>query len=422
LGKRAAGLSAAKVKTAPPGRYGDGDGLYLFVRKPESAFWVFRFTRAGKMREMGLGRARGQNAVTLAQARDKAALLHRVVRDGGDPLADKEAAEAAKLADEQTRAILAVSFRDAADAYIAAHEAAWSNPKHRLQWSSTLDTYVHPHFGDVPVSEVTTAHVLAALEPIWQTKPETAVRVRGRIEAVLTAATVRGQRSGQNPAQWKGHLAEILPTRASVSAVEHHAALPYAEIGAFMADLRSQRGVAARALEFAILTAARSGEAMGARWGEIDLNANVWTIPAGRMKAGKEHRVPLSVPALTLLRQMGEIREGNDPQSYVFPGAIHSKPLSPMAFTMLLRRMKRADLTAHGFRSSFRDWASEQTSMAREVAEAALAHAIGDRVEAAYRRGDLFEKRRKMMDAWGGYCAKPRPAGGSVVQMKAKEA
>ena len=422
MGRRAVSLTAAKVKTAEPGRYGDGDGLYLFVRSMESAFWVFRYTRAGRMREMGLGRARGQNAVTLAEARDKAGALYRTVRDGRDPLAEREAAQAAKQAEAQTKAILAVSFRDAADAYIAAHDAAWRNPKHRAQWASTLDTYVHPHFGDVPVCDVTTAHVMAALEPIWHAKPETAARVRGRIEAVLTAATVRGQRQGQNPALWKGHLAELLPTHASVAAVEHHPALPYPEAGAFMGLLRAQRGSGARALEFAILTAARSGEVLGARWHEIDMEAEVWTVPAARMKAQREHRVPLSGPAMALLRQMAALREGSDPLAHVFPGGRDKRPLSAMAMTMTLRRMKRADLTAHGFRSTFRDWAAEQTGIPREVAEAALAHAIGDKVEAAYRRGDLFEKRRRLMQAWGSYCGRPRPAGGKVVDMHAATA
>jgi integrase len=416
MGKRITPLTAAKVRTAQEGRYGDGDGLYLLVRGRESAFWLFRYVRAGKMREMGLGRARGTNAVALAEARDKAGDLFRKVRAGIDPLAEREAAAAAQKAEAQTRAILSVTFREAADAYLAAHDAAWSNPKHRAQWASTLDTYVHPHFGDVPAADVTTAHVLAALEPIWATKPETAARVRGRIEAVLTAATVRGQRSGPNPAQWKGHLAELLPSRASVAGVEHHAALPWAEVGTFMALLRAQKGTAALALEFAILTAARSGEVLGARWGEIDMAAKLWTVPAERMKAGREHRVPLSAPALAVLRQMAELRPGHDKLAFVFPGAIASKPLSAMAMTMTLRRMKRTDVTPHGFRSTFRDWAADQTTMPREVAEAALAHVIGDKVEAAYRRGDLFEKRRRLMDGWAGYCARPR-APASVVQL-----
>jgi integrase len=417
MGKRAAGLTAAKVRTANPGRYGDGDGLYLFVRNPDSAFWVFRYVRAGKMREMGLGRARGQNAVTLAQARDKAGDLFRTVRAGLDPLAERDAEAVAAKAEEQHRAILSVTFREAADSYIAAHEAAWANPKHRAQWSSSLDTYVHPHFGDVPVGEVTTTHVLAAIEPIWNTKPETAARIRGRIEAVLTAATVRGQRTGQNPAQWKGHLAELLPTRASVASVEHHPALPWSEIGSFMATLRAQKGVGARALEFTILTAARSGEVLGARWCEIDLAAKVWTVPAARMKAGKEHKVPLSAPAMALLRQMAELRGADPAATYVFPGATSAKPLSVMAMTMTLRRMKRADVTVHGFRSTFRDWTADQTTVQREVAEAALAHAVGDKVEAAYRRGNLFDKRTKLMEAWGGFCAQPRPITGAVTMV-----
>jgi integrase len=420
MGRRAAGLTAAEVRTKGLGRYGDGDGLYLFVRSKEAAFWTFRYVRAGKMREMGLGRARGKNAVTLAAARDQAGELFRKVRAGVDPLAEREAEAVAEKAQEQHKAILAVTFREAADAYIASHEAAWANPKHRAQWGSTLDAYVHPHFGDVPVGEVAVSHVLAAIEPIWRTKPETAARVRGRIEAVLTAATVRGQRAGQNPAQWKGHLAELLPPRATVGTKEHHAALPWAEVGAFIADLRAQRGVGARALEFAILTAARTGEALGARWSEIDMDAKAWTVPAVRMKAGKEHRVPLSAPAMALLRQMAEAREDHDPKAFVFPGAGVKAPLSIMAMTMVLRRMKRADITVHGFRSTFRDWTADQTTVQREVAEAALAHTLGDKVEAAYRRGDLFDKRTKLMEAWGGFCGRVR-ASGSVVQMRRAE-
>lgn len=404
--RRAAGLSAAKVRTATPGRYGDGDGLYLLVRTPETAFWVFRFTRAGRLREAGLGRARGANAVALAEARDRARELHRMVRAGRDPLADRAAAEAKAKADAQHVAVKAVTFRSAADFYLASHAASWRNAKHRAQWGSTLETYAHPHLGDVPTADVATGHVLAALEPIWRVKPETAARLRGRIEAVLDYARARGWREGENPAAWRGHLCELLPSRAKIAPTGHHAALPWKEAGAFLTALRAQPGIGARALELAILTAARSGEVLGATWGELDLGAKVWTVPGSRMKGGREHRVPLSAPVLAVLAAMAKLQGGSEPAAHVFPGGNPGKPLSAMAMTMVLRRMKRADVTVHGFRSTFRDWTAEQTDVAREVAEAALAHANGDKVEAAYLRSDFFEKRRKLMEVWARYCGR----------------
>jgi integrase len=400
MGVRAAGLTAIKVKTAPPGRYGDGDGLYLFVRSPESAFWVFRYTRAGKMREMGLGRARGRNAVPLVDARDKGGELHKLVRAGRDPLADRDAAaDAAKVqAAEVVRR--AITFREVAEEYLAANGAGWRNPKHRAQWGSTLTTYAYPTLGSLPVADVTTQHVLDALKPIWTVKPETAARVRGRIETVLTAATVKGLRTGQNPAAWKGHLAELLPARGKVAPVVHHAALPWKDMPTFFLRLQAADGLGARALEFAILTAARTGEVLGATWAEFDLDAAVWTVAADRMKGHREHRVALSTVAVQLLRKLATIRRGE----FVFTGQVATKPLSNMALLMTLRRMKRADLTAHGMRSTFRDWVAEATDYQGELAEAALAHVVGDKTEAAYRRGDLFEKRRAMMEAWAGFC------------------
>ena len=298
-----------------------------------------------------------------------------------------------------------MTFDGCAKAYIAAHEAAWRNPKHRQQWTNTLATYVSPVIGQLPVAAVDTGLVLKVVEPIWSKKPETASRVRGRIEVVLDWAKVRGYRDGENPARWRGHLDHLLPAKSKVRKVEHHAALPYAQVGAFMVGLREQPGIGARALEFLILTATRTGETLGAIWNEVDIAARLWTIPAARMKAGKDHRVPLSDAALTVLKQMHAIRHSD----YVFPGGRDRRPLSEMALLMLLRRMERGNVTAHGFRSTFRDWAAERTSSPREVAEAALAHAIPDAVEAAYRRGDLFDKRRKLMAAWAEYCAK-RPA------------
>ncbi len=396
-------LTALRVKTAKPGRYGDGGKLYLLVRSAEAAWWVFRYTAAGKMREIGLGPARGQNAVTLARARDKAAELYRMVEDGLDPLAVREAEVEAKAAEAKASARRAITFRDVAIDYIAAQAPGWDNPKHKAQWGSTLEAYAFPHLGDLPIAEVTTDHVLAVLQPIWHAKPETATRLRGRIESVLTAATVKGLRASDNPARWRGHLAELLPARSKVAPVKHHTALPFAELPAFFLRLQAADGLGARALEMAILTAGRTNEVLGAVWAEIDLDAALWTIPPARMKARREHRVPLSAPAVALLHKLATIRTGK----HVFAGQRDGKALSNMALLMTLRRMKRADLTAHGFRSTFRDWAAETTAFPSEVVEMALAHAVGSRVEAAYRRGDLFEKRRKLMNDWGAFCTEP---------------
>lgn len=401
--RRAKGLTALSLKVSKPGRYGDGNGLYLLVRSAEARFWVFRYTRDGRMREMGLGRAGVERgAVTLAEARDKAAVLHALVRNGTDPLAQRETEVAAKKAAAQVAAIKAITFHTAADQYIAAHEPGWRNAKHAQQWRNTLATYAHPIFGDVPVGTIETSHVLAALEPIWREKPETAVRLRGRIESILDYARARGWRAGENPARWRGHLSQTLPPRSKIAPVQHHPALPWKEMGTFLTQLRQERGVAARALEFAILTAARSGEVRGARWKEVNLREKTWTIPATRMKAGKEHRVPLSDAAIKLLRDISADATPKPDASIFKP--TRSEKLSEMALTMVLRRMNRADLTVHGFRSSFRDWVSEATAYAREVAEAALAHTLDDKVEAAYRRGDLFEKRRDLMREWSAYC------------------
>jgi integrase len=370
------------------------------------------------MREMGLGRAGADDAaVTLAEARDKAADLHKLVRAGIDPLEKREVDAAAAAAEAQQAAVRAISFRTVTERYLEAHEKTWRNRKHRAQWRNTLDTYAHPHFGDLPVGDVGTEHVLSALEPIWRAKPETATRVRGRIESVLDYAKAREWRDGENPARWRGHLANLLPARGKFAPVEHHAALPWPEIGAFVPVLRAQAGVAAKALEFAILTAARSGEVLGARWGEVDLAAKVWAVPAARMKAGREHRVPLTEAALAVLTEMAKLRIADSPEAFVFPGAQANRPLSIMAMTMALRRMKRGDLTVHGFRSTFRDWVGEATGSPREVAEAALAHALADKTEAAYARGDLFAKRRRLMDDWAKFCALP-PRTGNVQALR----
>ncbi len=403
-------LSVARIKTlTKPGRYGDGDGLWLQVRNSDARSWLFRYTRDGRARAMGLGE---YPVIGLAEARDAALAARRHLANGIDPLAAREAGRAAK----RQEAVAGISFRAVAELYIKAHSPTWRNEKHRAQWGSTLTAYAYPHFGDKPVAAIGTGDVMAALDRLWHEKPETAARLRGRIETVLDYAGTREWRRGENPARWRGHLQNLLPARAKVRAVEHHAALPWAETAAFVAALRGREGVAARALEFAVLTAARSGEVRGATWGEIDLQAAVWSIPSGRMKAGKEHRVPLSDAALTLLRGM---RNGSpDPASLVFPGAAGTKPLSDMSLTSVLRRMERADLTAHGFRSTFRDWASERTAYEPHVVEKALAHAIGSKVEAAYRRGDLFDKRRRLMADWAAFCEGNDVSAATVVPIR----
>jgi len=344
---------------------------------------------------------------SLAEAREKALAARRLVAEGNDPIEARRADRLAKAPDTAK----AMTFRQCAEAYIRAHGSGWRNSKHAAQWTATLATYAYPYFGDLPVQEVDVGLVMKAVEPSWSTKPETASRVRGRIESVLDWATVRQYRTGENPARWRGHLEALLPKKTKVRAVEHHAALAYEEISGFLAELRRQEGVAARALEFAILTVARTGEVLGARWDEIDIANQLWTIPANRMKAGKEHRVPLSDAALAIVGTMQESRASD----YVFPGAAAGRPLSNMAFLMLLRRMKRDDLTAHGFRSTFSDWCAERTAFPAEVREMALAHAVGDK-EAACRRGDLFEKRRQLAEAWAKFCsAAPAASGGEVV-------
>ena len=356
---------------------------------------------------MGLGGAGGPGSVPLAEARARALDLRRLVRAGIDPIAQRKSVANEDAARVQASSMRAITFKTVAAAYINANEAGWRNEKHRSQWRSTLETYAYPHIGDVPVSDVATSHVMAALEPIWKTKAETAARVRGRIEAVLDYARAREWRTGENPARWRGHIANLLPARSKMSRVVHHPALPWREAGTFMLTLRSRDAVAARALEFTILTAARTGEVLGARWSEIDRTEALWTVPGSRMKAGREHRVPLSAAALTVLDEVASLRPENDDagNAIVFPGAKAGRPMSQMAMLMLLRRMERADLTAHGFRSTFRDWCAEATDYPNEMAELALAHTLGDKVEAAYRRGDMMERRRRMMHDWAIFCA-----------------
>jgi integrase len=403
---RTAKLSAVEVtKAKGPAALHDGGGLYLRVSAAGAKSWVFRFQLDGKRRDMGLGPFPD---ISLSDARVKATGHRRLRHEGIDPLDAKAAQrQAQRVSDAKGR-----TFRECAVEFIEKNRPGWRNAKHAAQWTATLATYVYPTLGELPVSAIDAGLVVQVLDPIWADKPETASRVRGRIEAVLDAATVRGFRQGPNPAQWKGNLAHILPARGKVRRVEHHAALPIDDMSEFLGALRGREGMAARALEFAILTAARTGEVLGARWGEIDLDAKIWTVPAGRMKAGREHRVPLSGAALAVLetvRPLALMCDGKpDPVAPVFPGPRRALPMSNMVMLMVLRRMKRGDLTAHGFRSTFSDWAAERTGYPREVVEMTLAHAVENKVEAAYRRGDLFEKRRLLGEEWARFCAESK--------------
>jgi integrase len=390
-------LTALKLKTLiTPGRYGDGAGLWMQVRDAEHRSWLFRYTGSGKQRQMGLGPFPD---VSLAEARAAAQRCRAAVRQGQDPIDERR-----KTQDATRNTSKAMTFRQVADRYLAAHEAAWRNEKHRYQWRATLDLACG-QIGSMPIAVVATGDVMRVLEPIWRQKPETASRLRGRIESVLDYAAARSWRAGENPARWRGHLAKLLPPPSKITSVQHHAALPWSEISTFMAELRDEDGVAARALEFTILTAARTGETIGATWSEINLKVGVWTVPAARMKAGREHRVPLSDAALNILNALKQWRDDHA-GGWVFPGGHTGRPLSNMSMIMLLRRMSRPDLTVHGFRSTFRDWSAEATNYPREVAEQALAHALADKVEAAYRRSDLFEKRRRLMDDWSMVCTR----------------
>jgi integrase len=396
------------------GRYGDGAGLYLLVRSRHAKFWLFRYTRSGRMREMGLGPARGRTAVSLSAARAKARELHAAVREGRDPLNERDSEAKKAKADAAKAEAAAMTFGNVADMYLAAHEQSWRNPKHRQQWHNTLRDYVLPAIGDLPVGSVDTGAVVKIIEPLWREKTETASRVRGRIESILDYAKARGWREGENPARWRGHLDQLLPRRNRVQRVAHHAALPWREIGAFMQRLRQNSSLGARCLEFLILTACRSGEVRGARWKEIDFAHKVWTIPAERMKAGREQRVPLSKPAMALLSAMGELGTNG----FVFPGLKNASSLSDVALANAVDVAGGNCATVHGFRSTFREWCAETTKYPRELAEAALAHALRDKVEAAYQRGDLLEKRRRLMADWAVFCGKPMVAG-EVVPMRA---
>lgn len=380
--------------------------MVLQISKWGTKSWAFRYRRivAGRLRDRHLGLG-AVDTLSLADARERARECRRLLLDGRDPIEERRA----ERRRQQFETARGVTFKSCAEQYIAAKSAEWRNAKHRDQWNSTLAAYAYPELGEIDVAAINMALVLKCLEPIWNRKPETAKRVRGRIESVLDWAAVRGFRAGDNPARWRGHLDKLLPAPGRVRAVKHHAAMPYSELAQFMSELRDRQDVAAQALELTVLTALRTGEVIGARPSEIDLAAKVWTVPGERMKGRREHRVPLSTRALDIL---GALPEGE----FLFPGR-GGRPLSNMAMLKTLERMGR-DVTVHGFRSTFRDWAAETTGFPNHVVEMALAHVIGDKVEAAYRRGDLFEKRRRLMDEWALYCARPGLGGGAVVPMR----
>ncbi len=399
MGKAVKKFSARAVATiAQPGRHSDGDGLYINVTRSGARSWLFMWKKDGKRREMGLGSA---GSVSLARARELASECRAQVAAGLDPIEARDAA--AEIKPEKP------TFGAIADALIAAKESEWRNEKHRAQWRVSLMEFAAP-LRSRPIDEIDTAEVLAVLTPLWQTRPETASRLRGRIEAVLDAAKAQGHRSGDNPAAWRGHLSHLLPKRGKLTR-GHHAAMAYRDVPAFIAQLRECNVIAAMALEFCILTATRSGEIYGARWSEIDVEAKVWTLPAARMKAAREHRVPLSARALAILEKLGDAKTSD----YVFPSPRGRKPLSHVSMAKVMHRLQIDGVTVHGFRSAFRDWCGEATSFPRELAEAALAHVAGDATERAYRRGDALEKRRGLMEAWASFC-EPR-AGSKVVPM-----
>lgn len=404
MGRQQQRLSALQVsKLTKPGLYGDGGGLTLQITTGGAKSWLFRYMVAGKAYGMGLGPT---HTVTLAEARHKALAARKQLLEGINPLtAKKQEQIAAKLVDAKM-----MTFDECAESYIATHKASWKNAKHADQWTNTIKTYASPKFGKFPVAQVDTGLIVKCLSPIWEEKNETANRLRGRIESVLDWATTSGYRSGENPARWKGHLENLLATISKVSRTKHHPSLPWQRMPEFMLALRTREGIAARAVEFAILTASRSGEVRGARWTEFNMDSKIWTIPAERMKAKREHEVPLSDAGITLLKSI--TRNGE----FVFAGT-KEQQLSDMALTAVIRRMNGNDqpiwidtngegVTVHGFRSSFRMWVAETTSYPREVAEHALAHQLPDAVERAYQRGTLFAKRAALMSEWAGYCEK----------------
>lgn len=405
-------LTALQVtKLRKSGYHPDGGGLYLCIKDSGTKSWIFRYRFGGKEHEMGLG---SLNTFSLADARERALDQRKLLADGKDPLGFKRAAQLERSMAEAS----IITFDSAATSYIASHKHGWKNEKHEQQWTNTLATYASPVFGSLPVGKIETALVMRVLEPIWTSKTETASRVRGRIEKILDWCKTQGYRQGENPARWKGHLENLLSAPKKTQTVEHHPALPWREVGAFMQELRNRPGSSALALEVIILTNCRTNEALQATWAEFDLDAALWTIPAGRMKGEKEHFIPLTDAALAVFRLA---RANARESAFVFPGARKIKPLSNMACLELLKRMGHGDVTVHGFRSSFRDWAGESTSHAREVIEHAMSHQLKDKAEAAYARGTMLERRRVLMADWAAYCAQPAVTRG-VVLIRSKPA
>lgn len=402
-------LTAKQIDFAKPGTHPDGNGLYLRVKDSGAKSWMFRYQINGVRKTLGLG---GLAELPPLAARAKALEYTDMARSGIDPREELDRLEVAKAEQEALERAEKTTFRMVAKEYIEAHRAGWRNAKHGDQWTNTLASYTYPIIGDKPVADVTTEDVLRILQPIWTAKTETASRVRSRLELVLSYAKAKKLRRGENPAAWRGHLDMLLPPPKRVKAVAHHPALAYQRMPEFLLALRKVSGIGARALEFAILTATRSGEVRLATWNEIDLDARLWTIPKGRMKAGKEHCVPLSESTVKLLAELPRF----DGVEHVFPGVRDKKPLSDMTLSAVIRRMNEGEapkwvepvtgepVVPHGFRSTFRDWAGETTSFPREVVEHALAHQLADKAEAAYARGTLLEKRRKLMEAWGKWC------------------
>lgn len=393
-------LTALQIKKiSKPGWYADGQGLYLQVSPSGSKSWVYRYETGGKEKRHGLG---SLHNTSLEAARNAAQACRELRRDGIDPIAHKRQQGAEKLLEEAK----GITFKECALAYIDSHKASWKNSKHASQWSNTLETYAFPVMGSLPVQKIDVGLVMKVLEPIWYEKTETATRVRQRIENILDWARARNYRTGENPALWRGHLDKLLPKRTKLQKVKHFAAMPYADLPDYVRSLRKVNTLTAKALAFTILTATRSSETREAKWDEIDLETGIWNIPAERMKAGKIHRVPLTGECIAILKEAAKFKRDDN---FVFPGMRNKRPVSDGALLKLVKQ-DHPTLTVHGFRSSFRDWCAEMTNYPREIAEAALAHTLKDKTEAAYQRGDILEKRRKLMDAWSDYCLNSKPS------------
>ena len=389
-------------RNSAPGYYGDGGGLYFQVAPAGTKSWIFRFSMLGRRREMGLG---SFPTVSLADAREAASIARKLVSVGKDPIEERQSNRAQKKLD----AARGISWDSALTQFLDSHEDGWKNKKHRQQWRNTLDTYAKDVLGALPIASIGQSQISKILDPIWNEKPETASRVRGRIERILDWARVRGYREGENPARWRGHLDKVYPARAKVRKVKHHAAVPIDDLPKIYGQLTKAKGIAAKALRFVILTAARPGEAVGGLWPEVDKRSALWTIPPERMKADREHRVTLSREALAILDEMTEVKSDN----FVFPGHKEGRPLSLTALSKALKAAGGGEATVHGMRSTFKDWASERTSYPSEVSEMALAHSIGDKVEAAYRRGELLKKRAALLQQWATFVRSG--TGGNVV-------